>query len=224
MIYGICGKKRTGKDTVANIIIDTHRNVRSIALADEIKAILKRNLETSGNAALISLARTNPFYTGDREAHLVMSNEDAQTIFTRGVKQLNERGFFLGGVESIIWRICEENRKPWTIRRLMQVFGTDIVCETNDSVWTEILLRKILKSPEDHFIITDVRQPHEYKYLSKFGVKYVFIERDTNGEEDSHPTENGLTPRESDTVLINNGTIAELTRDVLETFKFSKSV
>ncbi|URP86486.1 dNMP kinase [Enterobacter phage EC-F2] len=217
MIYGICGKKRTGKDTVAQMVVHNFRNVEVIALADEIKAILKRSMEHHDNTQLRALAAKNPFYEGDREAPLVMSNNDAYALFSSGIKKLSSRGFFMSNADVIAHKICEENSQPWTIRRLMQVFGTDIVCKIDPSIWTSIALQKMLKSYEDHFIITDVRQPHEYKYLSKFGTRFVFLERET-GIEDNHSTEQGLTPGLSDYTILNNGTLDDLKRNVLNVF------
>lgn len=217
MIYGICGKKRTGKDTVAMMVAHNFTGVEVIALADEIKAILKRSMEHHENTQLRALAAKNPFYEGDREAPLVMSNNDAYTLFSSGIKKLKSRGFFMDSADIIAYEICEANTQPWTIRRLMQVFGTDIVCKVDPSIWTSITLQKILKSYADHFIITDVRQPHEYKYLSKFGTRFVFLERET-GVEDNHSTEQGLTPGLNDYTILNNGTVDDLKRNVLNVF------
>ena len=217
MIYGICGKKRTGKDTVAQIVAQNFTGVEVIALADEIKAILKRSMEHHENTQLRALAAKNPFYEGDREAPLVMSNNDAYELFLSGIKKLKSRGFYMSTADITAYEICEANTQPWTIRRLMQVFGTDIVCKVDPSIWTSIALQKILKSYADHFIITDVRQPHEYKYLSKFGTRFVFLERET-GVEDNHSTEQGLTPGLNDYTILNNGTVDDLKRNVLNVF------
>lgn len=217
MIYGICGKKRTGKDTVAMMVAQNFTGVEVIALADEIKAILKRSMEHHENTQLRSLAAKNPFYEGDREAPLVMSNNDAYMLFSSGIKKLKSRGFFMDSADITAYEICEANTQPWTIRRLMQVFGTDIVCKVDSSIWTSIAIQKMLKSYADHFIITDVRQPHEYKYLSKFGTRFVFLERET-GIEDNHSTEQGLTPGLNDYTIVNNGTVDDLKRNVLNVF------
>lgn len=219
MIYCICGKKRTGKDTVAQFVLDDYQNVEAIALADEIKSILRRGMSLSGDRYLRELSKTNPFYSGDREAPLLMSNEGARILFANGIESLTKRGYGLGNADIVAYEICQTNKQPWTIRRLMQVFGTDIVCNENDYVWTDIVLKKMLKSDKDNFIITDVRQKHEYKYLSKFGAKFVFIERET-GEDDSHSTEKGLKPQPNDIIILNNGTLSELKADVLNVFNF----
>lgn len=219
MIYCICGKKRTGKDTATQFVLDDYQNVEAFALADEIKSILLKGMKEAGSRYLRELTQTNPFYTGDREAHLLMSNDDASKLFTFGVKVLTTRGYWLSCADTDVYEICEKNRQPWTIRRLMQVFGTDIVCKNNDTVWTDIVLKKMLRSDKDNFIITDVRQKHEYKYLSKFGAKFVFIERET-GEDDSHSTENGLKPQPNDIIILNNGTLSELKTDVLNVINF----
>lgn len=217
MIYGICGKKRTGKDTVAQIVAQNFTGVEVIALADEMKAILKRSMEHHENTQLRALAAKNPFYEGDREAPLVMSNNDAYELFLSGIKKLKSRGFYMSSADITAYEICEANTQPWTIRRLMQVFGTDIVCKVDSSIWTSIVLQKMLKSYADHFIITDVRQQHEYKYLSKFGTRFVFLERET-GIEDNHSTEQGLTPGLNDYTILNNGTVDDLKRNVLNVF------
>lgn len=219
MIYCICGKKRTGKDTATQFVLDDYQNVEAFALADEIKSILLDGMKESGNRYLRELTKTNPFYTDDREAPLLMSNEDALKVFDFGVKRLEKRGYWLGAVDTAVYETCIANTQPWTIRRLMQVFGTDIVCNHNDIVWVDLVLKKMLRSDKDNFIITDVRQKHEYKYLSKFGAKFVFIERET-GEDDSHSTEKGLNPQPTDIIILNNGTLSELKANVLSVINF----
>lgn len=220
MIYCICGKKRTGKDTVAQFVTMNYENVETLALADEIKRILRNGMKSSvDNRYLRELSKANPFYSGDREAPLLVSNEDVRDLFNFGIKALTKQGYWLENADNVVHNICRENKQPWTIRRLMQVFGTDIVCNDDDSIWTDIVLKKMLKSDKDNFIITDVRQKHEYKYLSKFGAKFVFIERDT-GEDDSHSTEKGLKPQPNDIIILNNGTLSELKTDVLNVFNF----
>lgn len=220
MIYAICGKKRSGKDTVADFVVGQYKGVESIALADKIKSILLNGMSVSSNRYLAGLSKTHPFYGDDRESPLVMSNNDAYELFKFGIKYLGSKLSIDSAANDTAYQLCKANKEPWTIRRLMQVFGTDVVCASNNLIWTQVVIEKILKSNDNHFIITDVRQEHEYKYLSKLGVKFVFLERDTGEEGDSHSTEKGLTPRPNDIIIVNNGTLDDLHREVLKTFNF----
>ncbi|AAX78720.1 gp1 dNMP kinase [Escherichia phage RB43] len=220
MIYCICGKKRTGKDTATQFVLDDYQNVEAFALADEIKSILSDGMKESGNRYLRELTKTNPFYTGDREAPLLMSNEDALKVFDFGVKRLEKRGYWLGAVDTAVYEICRTNTQPWTIRRLMQVFGTDIVCNHNDIVWVDIVLKKMLRSDKDNFIITDVRQKHEYKIPEQVRGLSSYSSNEKTGEDDSHSTEKGLNPQPTDIIILNNGTLSELKANVLSVINF----
>lgn len=214
MIYGICGKKRVGKDTVAGIV-EEHSDVISIALADEIKYLLENCGELHSNRIIRQFKKNRSYWEGNREATLVINNNDVVELFRCAVDRLEKLGFNTGEVS---FNEVRENTIPWTIRRIMQTFGTDIVCnQIGKDVWISLAFRKIFSSPRyyQHILIKDVRQIHEAKYLRMMGAKLIHVQRDSS-YEDSHSTEQGVPVETNDIVVINNGTLTELKNSVLE--------
>lgn len=217
MLYVICGKKRSGKTEAGNFVHETD-NFNVMALGNYVKEVL----ETVGTKHKFRQKKT--FWEGDRDnGALLLNNEDVYVLFVAGIKMIEKLGY--GQIKSNnawfrIVREIENNEIPWTSRRLMQTFATDIVCNCiSPTVWTRMLLSDLLINSEHvDTLITDCRQIHEYKYFRSLGAKFIFIERDT-GLNDTHSTEQGLTPQPGDVVILNNGTLDELKSQILKHIK-----
>lgn len=243
MIFVICGKKRTGKDTVAKILNDTGE-FSSYAFADNIKRILESAGFLCGVEAFSKFHENRVFWEGDREKPLLASNQEVKQLFEQAIsimikKSIIESAPYVENYEKdLLDSLIMENEQVWTIRRLMQVFGTDIICNMyDDSIWVRLALNDACKKPPEkifdlhkglipnpnpkmskHILFTDCRQLHEYKYMQRLGAKFIFLERET-GEEDNHCTEKGLTPSEDDYIIDNNGTLDDLKSNILNLIK-----
>lgn len=241
MIFVICGRKRTGKDTVAEILNDTGE-FSSYAFADNIKRILESAGVLCGVEAFSKFRENRLFWEGDREKPLLASNQEVKQLFDKAIGIMVERGVinstsYVQSYEKVSYsQLIMENEEVWSIRRLMQVFGTDIICNLYDnSIWVRLALndactipsqkvcdmyKGLIPNPEisKHILFTDCRQPHEYKYMSRLGAKFIFLERET-GKTDNHSTEQGLTPSEGDFIINNNGTLDELKSNILNLIK-----
>lgn len=217
MLYVICGKKRSGKSEAGNIILD-NVDMDVMALGNYVKQVLE---EAGRNH---KFREKGTFWTGDRDfGPLLLNNDDVYTMFVEGVKLIKTRGY--GEiVDDKAWldivHQIRRNEIPWTSRRLMQMFATDVVCNCiSPTVWTRMLLSDLLINGKSvDTLITDCRQEHEYKYFRSLGAKFIFIERDT-GLNDPHSTEQGLTPQQGDVVILNNGTLDELKSQILKHIK-----
>lgn len=211
MIIVISGKKRAGKDTVAKMISERFPDkFVEIAFADPIKEMLESACRSSGSIVLRSL----DFWKGDREKPIAIGNQEVVTLMERLVKGIESktgkspRGWNDG--YHVVVEGIENNVEPWTVRRLMQLFGTDIVCNCIDNyIWVGLALERAAKSKKEHVIIKDCRQEHEYKYMKVLNAKFIFVEKD-NDQIDKHSTEKGLTPAMDDYIIVNNGTVEEL--------------
>lgn len=227
MIFVLCGKKRTGKDSVAEILKETGQ-FDSYAFADHLKSFLEQAGLESGVSAFINFRDDRVFWEGDREKPLLASNAEVMKLFDSAISFMVREGHIdeltahrHAASNEIPYKIYN-NTEFWTIRRLMQLFGTDIVCNTiGDNFWVKLTMDTILSNPEnhhEHVLITDCRQPHEYKYMKRLGAKFIFLERNT-GIEDDHSTEKGLIPSEDDIIIDNNGTLDELKSNILNLIK-----
>lgn len=227
MIFVICGKKRTGKDTAAKILTETGE-FSSFAFADHIKYILEDAAKRCGVKAFSGFKYEKSFWQGDREKPLLTSNNEVCLLFRCAVDIMIERGIIDENLISNtdILQVVVLNTELWSIRRLMQVFGTDIVRRRDDSVWVRLALSESFKhTPSEtgpklskHILFTDCRQPHEYKYMQRLGAKFIFLEKET-GEADNHSTEQGLIPCPDDYIIDNNGTLEQLKSNILNLIK-----
>lgn len=226
MIFVLCGKKRTGKDTVADILKETGQ-FDSYAFADHLKMVLEQAGLESGVRVFMNLYEDRAFWEGDREKPLLASNAEVGKLFDSAIAYMVRKGY-IGELPAYLYTSNDinltiyKNTEMWTIRRLMQVFGTDIVCNIiGNDVWVKLTINDILSNPEnhhEHVLITDCRQQHEYKYMKRLGAKFIFLERNT-GIEDDHSTEKGLIPSEDDFIIDNNGTLDELKSNILNLIK-----
>lgn len=221
MIFVICGKKRTGKDTAAKILKETGE-FSTFAFADNIKYILEEAGLTCGVVGFNNFKCDRLFWQGDREKPLLASNQEVIRLFSTALEIMNKKGM-IGSYDPHIAYDLVLNTELWSIRRLMQVFGTDIVCnQIDDSVWVKLSIADSFKPQNGkiskHILFTDCRQPHEYKYMQRLGAKFIFLEKET-GEKDNHSTETGLIPGENDYIIDNNGTLEQLKSNILNLIK-----
>lgn len=222
MIYVICGKKRVGKDTAATIL-ESH-GIVPVALADMLKGVLATSSNDVDNDMYIrdKFHQDRMFMVGDREKALPISNDGVARLFeiayqkAKGITYVTDAN--LAYFDRLVEKYVNRNVEPWTIRRLMQTFGTDIMCAIDNRIWVMYAMRRILWEDGNDFVITDCRQPHEQAMFRKFGAKFIFINKDT-GLVDNHSTEQGLIPQPDDVIVDNNGTIEQLNNQLIEIMK-----
>lgn len=218
-LIAIVGRKRSGKDTSADFILN-HVNGTKYMLAGPIKEALCKAynmlaLESKSGVEL-SFDDFNGFGV-DREAPIVISNADATALFREALTWLKINKKLCAGPDVNIM----VNREPWSIRRMMQTLGTDIVVDTYDEqFWSRCMMEEYfnsLKKGDEVFIVTDVRHPHEIAVMRSLGAQIIFVEKDDlNTSTDNHRSELGLTPIEGEQVIHNDGSLAELEQKVLK--------
>jgi hypothetical protein len=101
------------------------------------------------------------------------------------------------------------------IRRLLQVFGTEVGREVfGETVWVDMLDRKvesILNEGRD-IVVTDIRFPNEADMLTDHGAYLVRIERLGLSDTDQHASERAWRGIDADLTCLNHGTIEDLQR------------
>ncbi len=210
-IIGISGKKMSGKDTLANglmNILKDHGTVKKFSFADGLKDILVDIL-------------------GLRPEQVRGTDEDKNTStkyiwenfpeFIRwdngGRKFVNSLGEMLSweipknkdnayDIERIYWDLkkdinpfykpCNLKSGQMTARELMQVMGTDI-CRRMFSqyIWVESIFRIIKKENVDFAFISDLRFPSEFESLHNNSGFVIRLHRNV-GKIDQHPSEIAL--------------------------------
>lgn len=109
-------------------------------------------------------------------------------------------------------------------RTLLQRVGTDVVRAQRPNYWVEFIADILEMFPDewDYVLIPDCRFPNEIEVLRQrsFDVTHVSIVRENydNGLTDAqrnHPSETALDNTPPDVVIPNNGTIVDLTGEIL---------
>lgn len=228
-IVTISGKKRSGKDTSADIICE-HRNAVKYALAWPIKEALNISYESLSLYKKSGVKLTFEDFNGetdfDRESALLLSNDDVLNLINKSLEflttyyNLSIPARDLASIKISIETLIMCNRKPWSIRRLMQTLGTDVVVKLIDrEFWSRCMMQAYfneLVKGKEVFIITDIRHLHEANLVRSLGAIILHIERDLlNTDQDDHISEAGINKLPHEPVIKNNGTIEDLTKAIL---------
>jgi hypothetical protein len=101
-----------------------------------------------------------------------------------------------------------------TVRHLLQTLGTEWgrTCVAPD-VWLKCWAASVTRYP---FVVADdVRFPNEAQLIKDMGGQLWLIERPGLADATGHASEGGLTGWEFDRVIVNDGTVEGLIRDLL---------
>lgn len=231
MYIGLAAKKRRGKDTVA-IMLQKH-GYKKFAFADKPCEFLVHGAQRAQIVNDECPALTWADFRGhgkDREADIGITDPYAYQLLTLAWwKFLEEKKIPVSDIKAhcdVILRIghlCDErllSGEPWTIRALMQTFGTDIGCWYDQNIWIDYADE--FAAINKNVVFLDCRQPWEYDFVRDLDGTIFHIHRDVPDEEDTHSTEQGLPVGPEDFVINNNGTLDELQAQVtmiIDSFK-----
>ena len=198
-IITLSAKARCGKDTAATYLLDNLENSTSYALAACFK-------ESISNHFSEFLSRDDVFgYGVDRNSYIIYI--DRSDFIERVERVFEDFGYQLDDID---WSVVDDNN-GWTIRRIMQVIGTDIgVNQIDTNIWLKEFEKAMFSLEEvyDTVIMVDCRQTHEIEFVRERGGSVIHILRET-GLADDHITEQGLPVENGDFVVFNNGTLDE---------------
>lgn len=166
VVIGVCGFARTGKDTVASILVERHGFVRR-GFADALRE---------------QLLVLDPFVSPYRRL--------SDLITDRG------------------WDAAKEDVPE--VRRLMQVYGTDVRRAEHADVWIETLQRWVASTDATRIVVPDVRFPNEVGSVSAL----VRVTRPGVGPVNEHVSDNLVNDLRADYTISNDGTIEDLVRAV----------
>jgi len=138
-----------------------------------------------------------------------------------------------------IWKTIEllfpnefERRHIEKPRRLLQELGQNIR-KVDENVWIKYTFRRIAESGVERVLITDLRQPNEYKALKENGFFIIRVKADVDVrveraslagdnfsiEDLSHETETHVMKFDVDFDIDNNGTLSELEEQVVMAYE-----
>lgn len=183
-IIGLSGKKRAGKDTVAETLISEFGFVR-YAFADIMKAAM-----LTLDPYVSTSSRTDPFASfSGATAHGVRLSTYIEGYGWEGAKEVPE------------------------VRRLLQTFGTEVGRALfGENFWVDQTMSRVLQETRP-VVITDVRFPNEYESIAAAGGLMVRVNRPGMKHADEHPSETALDEHEFAVTIRNDSTLEELAND-----------
>jgi hypothetical protein len=108
------------------------------------------------------------------------------------------------------WDMAKQNPE---IRRLLQVFGTDVGRKMfGENVWIDMAFKHV--EPDSRVVIADVRFPNEAEAIKSRGGKVIRINRHNHSAVNAHKSEIAMDNYMFDHVLYNDGTIDDLAENL----------
>lgn len=194
----LSGKAGSGKDTVADILVNLFHNkkIKRIALADRVKIISREFI------------------------HLFTGTYLPLEYFYDQIEKEKERpelGF--------LW--INNKKYIFTIRLALISIGTDILRNYyDDKIWLNYIKDNVLNQDYDILIITDGRMPNEIEYLRNINNHKTTIIKIIRNHENSkldvvknHASEKDINNLYSDIIIENNGTLKNL-ENMIKKIKF----
>ena len=116
----------------------------------------------------------------------------------------------------------DEAKQEEEVRRLLQVFGTEVGRSLlGDNVWVDLALKGM--KPNVNYVFTDVRFESEAEAIKKLGGEIWRVSREGVGSVNGHSSESALEGYGFDAYISNNGSIGELeilVKDLLQNRDF----
>lgn len=196
-LIGITGYKRSGKDSVAHVLIERYGYTR-IAFADTLK-----EMALDINPVILV------------EDHELLGNDEAwYRIMAAPSWSPATRTILLADlVEAVGWEIAKEHHE---VRRFLQRLGTEGVRNhLGDDAWLRAWHRRA--QPIDYstdgahpkIVVPDVRFANEANHLRLAGGTIWRVER-PGTEPDGHASETELDTIQADMIIHNSGPLAQL--------------
>lgn len=216
MLLGIVGRKRNGKNTLANIIQSYNKNYVIDAFGDDLKTLVKDIFKPVLNDAwnhrspnyLHPIYKDFDYYSS--EAHKDESFEYISISVDNYLKQICQKT----GLD-----IKPQNKIARSYRDLLTMIGTEYVRTVNDNYWVDKVMDRVKENPITYhdwigeavvhcnIVIADVRFRIEAEAIKKLGGKLVKIIK-INHDNSTSTTDPSFTHR-SETEQ--DGIIADLT-------------
>lgn len=205
MILALAGKKKSGKDTIADFLVKDQGFIK-LSLATPLKQLCMK----------VFGLNKDYFYNDkkkDEEFDYIINIDYHHLDQIRDII-IEEWGFPIDYEtrERIEEFHGKEIRTP---RQLMQTIGTDLIRKhIRDDIFIVLLLEEI-KKVNGHVVIADARLQNERETLMNIGANLCLVKRDVANTFDDHISENDLGDEdEYDLVIDNNIDINQLRAEV----------
>ena len=98
------------------------------------------------------------------------------------------------------------------VRRLLQAMGTEVGRDMfGQTVWVDLMEQTLAGyKPDDNVVVTGIRFPNEASMIRELGGELWWVYRPGYGPVNSHSSDNTLSLRHFDRVVVNDGTLDDL--------------
>lgn len=230
MIFGILGKKRSGKDEFAKYLAEYYAD-NNVVVIDKFARLIKCALVHSINKATtasVTYADINGDTTYDREYEL-FDLRDALCIFECSLCYLNIKISPREVVNAVVDYKKHElkctgldiNTLEFSIRDLMKCLGTDLVRNLySDTFWIDSVNKEyqelIDDDPTSIIIISDARFDNECYMIVENGGSLIEVQSKRSITDD-HISENGVTKYKDIVQFVkNDSTLSDLKLKAIE--------
>lgn len=124
---------------------------------------------------------------------------------TNPITACGHTGYLKDLVDRVGW---DEAKKETQVRRLLQEIGVGARKVFGEDFWVEQALKGV--TPEDRFVITDVRFPNEAEAIKALGGQIWRVKRVGVGAVNQHVSESAMDGYPVDQIFINNGSVDDL--------------
>lgn len=222
----ISGKKRSGKDTSADYLMNKYDSTKyqlagpiKEALAYSYNHISIRHNRYIKNSLIHPILKDDDWGgTGvDRELDLELDKESQFDIFMCALDYLSTEFLELNYDAETVKQFVINNNESMSMRRFMQALGTDLVVNKFDRMyWMKLFALSYTEAfgnDKELFVVPDVRQTFEIGLLRAMGATVVHVVRPEQTNEpitDKHITEAGLLVAENDIMILNDSDLESL--------------
>ena len=199
MIFGIGGKARAGKGSIAKVFIKDY-NFIEINFADSLKSYCSQTFNLPLNTFNDDNLKDSPI-----SEHLTID------VLKRFLDVIEEDGGIPTSHIDLASIALIEFTSP---RHILQHMGTEIarklVC---DDVWIRIFKSKVNES-ERHIVCSDVRFPNEVNAIKELGGHALYVSRPSVEDAVRGHSSEQLTSDSFDVIIDNSGDLLNTQSDV----------
>ncbi len=215
-LIGICGRKGSGKDTIANMLQDIYPTYEIKKFSDKLKDTV---------AILYGCNRIN-LESEDFKENMYFNYKHHVKIHFSELKKLLGNKTIISDVKELEEQISKNQTDFWVNYRLiLQYEGTEVGRNKRGSeFWVTSIFSKY-RSFSSHWLFTDCRFPNEAMAIINRNGILLNIERSSIKSNDTHISEQPLEKVvRMDYTIENNGSLEDLKKEVDNFLDFCNNI
>lgn len=215
-VIAINGRKRSGKDTLANYLIDNYDNVSKVQFARTLKELFLKSFNKNHAQMSLTYDDIDGATYFDREELIeneVLNPEEVFMDFIYDLHEIVSGEIEFDKLDAILMasKLIKENEK-FSVRMYLEFLGTEVAKVSDEDIWAKMTVLETINKDADMVVIPDMRFYSEYKELVEniyFDVITIKVER-ASDESISHSSDEGLPNHLMDYVIKNDGSVIDL--------------